>query len=56
MTGEQLETSLKAALISRKDFAILIDVSYRTVNRWINNEVPVPKTVSLLVKMLTPKK
>jgi hypothetical protein len=56
MTGEQLEARLKASLISRKDFAILIDVSYRTVNRWINNEVPVPKVVALLVKTLTPTK
>lgn len=56
MTGKELETNLRAALISRKEFAVLIDVHYRTVNRWINEEVPIPKVVALLVKSLTSNK
>ena len=56
MTGEQLEQGIKDLGISRKAFAELIAVSYRTVCRWINNEVPIPKVVELLVKGLTAKK
>lgn len=56
MTGPELEERLKSNSLSRKDFAVLIDVSYRTVNRWINEEVPIPKVVAMLVKTLTSKK
>lgn len=55
MTGAELQERLRSNSLSRKDFASLIDVSYRTVNRWINEEVPIPKVVALLVKSLTAK-
>ena len=56
MTGEQLDHSLKELGISRKAFAELIAVNYRTITRWVNEEVPIPKVVELLVKGLTSKK
>lgn len=56
MTGEQLEEGLNKVGITRKDFAELIAVNYRTVTRWVKNEVPIPKVVELLVKSLTKKK
>jgi plasmid maintenance system antidote protein VapI len=56
MTGQELQDSLKQVGISRKDFGQLIDVHYRTVSRWIKQEVPIPKVVALLVKTLTSKK
>jgi plasmid maintenance system antidote protein VapI len=56
MTGQELQDSLKELGLSRKAFGELIGVHYRTISRWIKEEVPIPKVVALLVKTLTSKK
>ena len=56
MTGQELHDSLKQVGLTRKDFGELIDVHYRTISRWIKEEVPIPKVVALLVKSLTSEK
>jgi len=51
VTGRDLERYIEFDLgTTRKEFAKLLDVTYRTVCRWINGEVPVPRTVEIIVK------
>jgi plasmid maintenance system antidote protein VapI len=51
VTGAELAQYIEIDLgTTRRKFAKLLDVTYRTVCRWINEEVPIPRTVEIIVQ------
>lgn len=52
MTAPKLKTLLGHAGLSKEDLARLLELHDRTVRRWDNGEIEIPRYVSLLCELM----
>lgn len=52
MTGDEFNTALKTVRASRKEVATLLGVHPRTVARWAQGSLPVPKSAENWVRLM----
>jgi len=52
MTGRQLRKHIDALGLSQPQFAALIGIDFRTVNRYARGALPIPRPVAILTELL----
>lgn len=55
MTGADYRKALERLGLSSAEAARLFDVDVRTVQRWLNDEVPVPQPIAMLLTVAIKK-
>jgi DNA-binding transcriptional regulator YiaG len=49
MTAAELRAILDRAMISRRDLAVRLDVTERTIDRWLAGTTPIPQTAAIAI-------
>jgi hypothetical protein len=52
MTGAQYQKAINRLHLSQMDSARMLAVNGRTVRRWIADQVPIPHSVAIVIKLM----